>query len=230
MKKISQFFALVLAGVFVLMHSCTYEHINSSDTTGGEDDGSICFERDVLPIFISNCTQSGCHNSISREDGYDLSSYSTIVAKGIKPGNYKDSKIYKVISKRSGDDIMPPPPYPRLSDEQILTIARWIQDGALDTPCSSNNNNCNTSNVTLSNAVKPILDTYCKGCHSGTRPSGGINLTTYTGIRATALDGSLLGTIRHDNGYAPMPPSGTRLTTCQVSIISQWIAQGAKND
>ena len=67
--------------------TCTREYV--------EDLRGVCFDSDVLPIFQSNCTQSGCHNSQDRKEGYDLTSYESIVSRGIVPGDYKASKIYK---------------------------------------------------------------------------------------------------------------------------------------
>jgi len=67
--------------------SCTREYV--------EDLRGVCFERDVLPIFQSNCSQSGCHNSQNRANGYDLTSYDKIVSHGIERGNYKGSEIFQ---------------------------------------------------------------------------------------------------------------------------------------
>jgi hypothetical protein len=75
--------------------TCTREYI--------EDLQEVCFERDVLPIFQSNCLQSGWHNSQDRREGYDLTTYDRIVSRGIEPGNYKSSKIYEVLVVAGGD-------------------------------------------------------------------------------------------------------------------------------
>ncbi|MFY8185634.1 MAG: hypothetical protein ACOVLD_06160, partial [Bacteroidia bacterium] len=40
---------------------------------------NTCFKEDILPIFVSNCTMSGCHNSIDKKEGYDLSNYDGIM-------------------------------------------------------------------------------------------------------------------------------------------------------
>ncbi|MBK8561892.1 MAG: hypothetical protein IPN76_00670 [Saprospiraceae bacterium] len=83
----------VALSVLLLASACTREYI--------QDVNDVCFEQEVLPIFQSNCTQSGCHNSTSRESGYDFSTYEGIL-KGIEPGNYKQSEAYKVITKTFG--------------------------------------------------------------------------------------------------------------------------------
>ena len=176
--------------------TCTQEYV--------EDLRGVCFESDVLPIFQSNCTQSGCHNSQDHEEGYDLSSYEKIVSRGITPGNYKDSKIYKVLVAPGGEELMPQSPYARLTDAQITTIALWIEDGAKNTTCSDSTA-CNTLDVKYSTAITPILQTYCNGCHGGGSPQGNINYNTYAGVKATATNGKLLGSIQHASGYSAMP-------------------------
>lgn len=208
-----------VATVVLLAAACTREYI--------EDVNGVCFEQDVLPIFQSNCTQSGCHNSNDHEEGLDYSNYTGIM-ESVEPGNYKGSEVYKYITK-SGEEAMPPSPYDRLTDEQITTIALWIEQGAKNSACSSSTT-CDTSNITLSGTVKPILENYCTGCHGGSAPSGDISLTNYNGIKASADDGSLLGSVKHANGFVAMPPDANKLTACQISKIEKWIALGAKND
>ncbi len=200
--------------------SCTREY--------AEDLRGVCFERDVLPIFQSNCTQSGCHNSQDHEEGYDLTSYDNIVRKGIEPYDYQASEIYEVLVKSFGEEAMPQSPYSRLTDEQITTIALWIDEGAKNTTCIDST--CNTSNVTFSSSVKPILQTYCNGCHGGSNPEGGVDYNTYNGVKATVDNGKLPGSIEHQSGYSPMPKNGNKLSACKISIIKTWIDAGAPNN
>ncbi|MCB9333487.1 MAG: hypothetical protein H6574_20705 [Lewinellaceae bacterium] len=199
--------------------TCTREYI--------DDLQGVCFERDVLPIFQSNCTQSGCHNSQDRESGYDLSSYNGIMAGGITPGNYKASKIYKVLVAPLGR--MPQSPFSRLTDEQITTIAVWIEDGALNEVCPIDTS-CNVTGVSFSGSVRPILQLYCNGCHSGSNPEGGINYSTYNGVKANVDNGSLLGSIQHLSAYVAMPKNANKLSPCNINIIKAWIDSGAPNN
>lgn len=208
--------ALLVVGQF----GCTNEYV--------EDLNGVCFEDEVLPIFVSNCTQSGCHNSQSHEKGYDLSNYMSIVKKGIKPGNFRNSEIYEVLVKTGGEEAMPPKPYTRLTDEQITTIALWIEEGAKNTTCASTS--CDTTGVTFSGSVLPIFKNYCNGCHGGASPSAGIDLTTYAKVKPTVADGSLLGSVRHASGFVPMPENGNKLSNCNISKIQAWVNAGAKND
>ncbi len=201
--------------------SCTREYV--------EDLRGVCFERDVLPIFQSNCTQSGCHNSQDREAGYDFTTYDKIVSHGIEPGNYKASKVYEAIVAPFGEEAMPQAPYTRLPDEQISTIALWIDEGAKNTTCPDSGT-CNTTDVAFSTSVTPILQQYCNGCHAGSSPQGNVNYNTYNGVKATVTNGKLLASIQHAAGALAMPQNGNKLSTCNISIIKAWIDAGAPNN
>jgi hypothetical protein len=91
---------------------------------------------------------------------------------------------------------------------------------------------CDTTNITYSGSVKPILD-LCQGCHSnGSAASygGGIKLEDYTDVKAHAIDGKLLGSIKHSGGYSPMPKGSSQLETCKITIIEKWISAGEPNN
>lgn len=214
---------LALSGVALFLlflgNQCTHEYL--------ENVNPVCFESEVLPIFQSNCTQSGCHNATDREKGYDLSNYEGIVKKGIKPGNYQSSEMYRVLV--SSIERMPKSPYNRLTDNQIEIIALWIEQGAQNTTnCASVS--CDTTNVTFSGSVKPVLDTYCNGCHSGSAPSGDIDLTSWDKVMPSVNNGSLVGSVEYASGFSPMPDGGDQLSSCNIAIIKKWVALGAKND
>lgn len=196
--------------------------------TTGTPTSDICFERDILPIFVSNCAKSGCHDAATRADGYILTSYATITAKGLKPGNANNSDLYEVLIETDLDKRMPLNPNPALSSAQIDIIKRWINSGA---PNSSGCTPiCDASVFTYSGAIVPIINTYCKGCHATAAPSAGLALDTYTGVKLIADNGSFLGTTKHLSGYAAMPQGGAKLGDCELSQIEKWIQAGAPNN
>jgi len=92
-----------------------------------------------------------------------------------------------------------------------------------------NNGNCDTTNVTYTNTIKPIMDQSCAGCHGSSSPSGGIDLTTYSSVRTSAEDGSLYGTMSFQTGYSPMPKNGSKLNDCTLNKIQAWINKGYPN-
>jgi len=89
---------------------------------------------------------------------------------------------------------------------------------------------CDTTNVTYSNDVWPIINSKCTGCHSGTAASGNVKLENYNDIKISGENGGLLGTIRHENGWSPMPKGGSKLQDCDILKIEIWQSQGYPNN
>lgn len=193
------------------------------------DPDVIYFETDVLPILVSNCAKSGCHNVTSAEEDIILDSYENVMSSDvIEVGDPNDSELYEKITENDPDDVMPPPPHQRLSTEQISKIRNWISQGAENITCSSAG--CDTVDVTFNASIKPLLTNKCVGCHSGSVPSGNLNFTTHAGVQVPALDGRLLGAVTHANGFAPMPQGGSKLSDCEIRTIELWIEGGALNN
>lgn len=75
------------------------------------------FSNDIKSIISTNCAVSGCHN-------------------GSQPPNFsEDENIFQNASRiksRTGSGTMPPAGRPDLTDEEIQSIACWVDDGALD--------------------------------------------------------------------------------------------------
>ncbi len=185
---------------------------------------TVYFASAILPIIVSNCAKSGCHDATSHVEGYNLTSYSAI-ARMVSPGNASGSRLYTIIKGGS----MPPRSSGSVSAAQLALIQTWINQGAANNSCSGG---CDTTIYTFSGAVNPTLQTYCVGCHNSTTTSGSVNLSTYSGVLTSAqngqLMGSLLGTLPAP--YAQMPLGGNPLATCQITQIQKWIAAGAPNN
>jgi hypothetical protein len=94
---------------------------------------------------------------------------------------------------------------------------------------NTNTTGCDTTDVSFSTTVKPILDQYCAtaGCHDATN-SAGYNLTTYNG--AVQAKSRLIGVIKWETGYSAMPKGGTKLSDCQIAQVSAWVNEGTKNN
>lgn len=234
MKKINIFIAAFIA-CLVLAGACKHtppETVIPDPPTGGGTGGGpgstrVCFETEVLPLFQSNCAKSGCHDAATHTEGYIFDSYENIMRKDIIPGNASNSEVYEVLFE-DGNDKMPPPPNPDLTAAQKALIGRWINEGALNTTnCGTN---CDTTNFRFSTAVSVITNTYCVGCHSGSAPSGGINLSSYAGVAAAAQSGRLYNAITHAAGYSPMPKDAAKLSDCQITQIRKWIQSGTPNN
>ena len=91
-------------------------------------------------------------------------------------------------------------------------------------------NDCQYDKATYTDAVEPILVNYCYQCHSTQSNLTNVKLEGYSAVMPFAQSGSLLGSIRHDSGFVPMPQDRPKLSDCEIDIIAQWIAEGAQNN
>jgi mono/diheme cytochrome c family protein len=89
---------------------------------------------------------------------------------------------------------------------------------------------CDTTNVRYSQQVKSILESNCVSCHNINLANGLVRLDDHVNAKIHVNDGSLMGTIRHASGYVAMPPSGSKLSNCDIAILQAWINQGAPNN
>ncbi len=195
------------------------------------DPDIIYFSKDVLPLLISNCAFSGCHDADSAEDGVILESYEDVIMTAdVEPFNLDDSEIYEVLVDQDEEERMPPAPTERLSADQIQIIARWILQGAEDLNCDPSLTACDSTSVSLANDVQPILNSQCLGCHSGAAPSGGIGLDSYGLIKNVADNGKLIGAITWSPGFVDMPQGGDKLSDCDIAIIQGWIDEGTMDN
>lgn len=185
---------------------------------------SVYFENQILPLLVSQCAKSGCHDATTHEEGLNLTSYANIIKK-IKPGNPSNSKLYKVLLETGGDR-MPPPPASAWTTEQINLFKKWIEQGAVNNACNEDYGSCNTDNITYTNYVKGLMTGKCQGCHSGTSPQGNLKLTNYAEVKASAESGRLVGSMAWEIGYSRMPKNGQQLPVCSVDKVRAWINAG----
>jgi len=89
---------------------------------------------------------------------------------------------------------------------------------------------CDTVNVSYSQDVWPIISSNCTSCHSGGAPSGNVYLDNYDNIVIAADNGSLLGAIKHESGYSPMPKGGGMLSDCNIALIEKWVEDGTPDN
>jgi hypothetical protein len=84
---------------------------------------------------------------------------------------------------------------------------------------------CDTTGVTWSGTIKPLMQAECAipGCH--VPGSQDPDLTTYAGVRAIALDGSLKK--RAIDGVPSFMPTSGKLPNCQLVKLKAWIDAGA---
>jgi mono/diheme cytochrome c family protein len=92
------------------------------------------------------------------------------------------------------------------------------------------NTSCDTTAVSYSSTILPILQNQCLGCHSANANSGSVNLEGYDQVKIYVDNGKLLGSIQHGSGYSPMPKDQPQLEPCTINRVASWINAGALNN
>ena len=190
-------------------------------------EGTVSFQYQILPIMVSACGYSGCHDRASHEEGVILVDYESI-RREVRPGNANRSELYKSITEDpNDDDFMPERPAAPLTSNQTRLIRDWIDQGANETDCGVP---CDPTQASFSEDIFPILKDYCVGCHGNNREDGGVNLSSHAEILASVNNGSLIGAMKREISFAPMPPLGSYVSGCRIAQIENWIADGAPNN
>lgn len=104
--------------------------------SGCGQDRAVSFRDDVMPILQAHCSE--CHTQGGEgveASGFSVASYETVMegtqyGSVIKPGSSFDSTLVVLIEGRADHSINMPRDRPQLSDKQIATIRRWIDQGA----------------------------------------------------------------------------------------------------
>ncbi len=93
---------------------------------------TVSFNNDIIPIFNSNCSFSGCHSSASHSGGLTLEAtvaYSQLLNSGsgyVDTLNPELSLLYSRLISASN----PMPPNAKLNDCSKQLILKWIQQKA----------------------------------------------------------------------------------------------------
>lgn len=86
------------------------------------------------------------------------------------------------------------------------------------------------STVTYTAYIAPIFNANCaiSGCHVAPSPAGGVYLSDYMDSKLQVQNNNLIGTLKHEFGYPPMPyPLGTPpLPDSVIAVIQCWKDHG----
>ncbi len=84
--------------------------------------------------------------------------------------------------------------------------------------------------VSYAKDIQPLLSTHCAtaGCHDASGLGGGYDFTHYEGVYQASS--RMIGALRHEAGYSPMPKGAPALDPQTVHLISLWISEGAQNN
>lgn len=91
---------------------------------------------------------------------------------------------------------------------------------------------CNETITSVSyyDDIQPIIASNCYRCHSNENNgelAEGNDLEGYLDIFPYAKSGALLGVVKHNDGFTPMPLNDDKLALCDILKIEMWVAEGA---
>lgn len=90
------------------------------------------------------------------------------------------------------------------------------------------NASCDTTNVTYSGTVQPIINNNCLTCHNSPSTGGNIVLTSYADV--VSYSSRITGAIKHLNSYSAMPKNAAMLKACSINQWDIWVRKGMLND
>jgi hypothetical protein len=123
--KIKLFLAsLIILATISWITSCTHK----TDISGYPD---VCFDTEVLPIFVGNCAIDGCHSG--NGEAMPITKYTEIMY-GITAGNPDKSSFYQVMIDKWGINRMPPSQPVSIDNRTIVRM--WIEQGAPELKCA----------------------------------------------------------------------------------------------
>jgi hypothetical protein len=90
---------------------------------------------------------------------------------------------------------------------------------------------CDTTNITFSGTIVPVLSNNCYNCHSNASAASygnNVRLENYADIQSRIA--AVVGTIKHTGSYSPMPKNGGKLNECSILKLDIWVRQGMLNN
>ena len=88
--------------------------------------------------------------------------------------------------------------------------------------------NCDTTMVTYTQHIAPLVQLRCTPCHDAEAIDSQIPLITYDGLKAMVVAERLHGALHHESGFSPMPKDmSATLPVCELALFDKWIHDGA---
>jgi hypothetical protein len=87
---------------------------------------------------------------------------------------------------------------------------------------------CDTTAVTYSGTIQPLIANNCITCHFSAATGGNITLNTYNEVVANSS--RITGSIKHLSNYSAMPKNSAKLSDCKIAEWDIWVRKGMLND
>jgi hypothetical protein len=197
------------------------------------DSAAPTFRGDVLPLLEKRCI--ACHGQEKPQQGLNLTAAATILTGGISGPAFQigSSRNSLLLTKLVSGTM--PPGGPKLPEEEIELIRRWIDEGAAREAAGLG------LNLVTEADVLPILQARCVICHGKTEKSGGLDLRTQAARLAGGESGpaivpgkpdeSLLiekvkAGLLHPSAKEQYDHAVRNPTEAESAVLRQWVALG----
>jgi mono/diheme cytochrome c family protein len=218
----------------------------------------VSFESEVAPILKSNCVR--CHGPEQASANLRLDTFNMIVRGGrngvpVAPRLPQRSALALRLIAENPQQRMPRGGA-KLSDPDIMTIARWIEQGAMfdgtDRDAMIGDSKVEkkppiqvvmadgSESVSFTKDVAPWMVNICVGCHSGNNPRGDFAFTTFEQLLQGGPTGNTIVPGKPDESYIidlvlrqeplKMPAGQAQLKRSQAQALETWIREGAHFD
>ncbi len=221
----------------------------------------VSFEHEIAPILKDNCLS--CHGDENPRANLRMDTFNGIVKggqNGVPVAPRLPARSALVLRMASLDDqLRMPKDGPKLTDADIMTVARWIEQGAnydgmdRDAPIGESTAERKeppkpvkivmadgSETVSFKDDVAPWLVNICMGCHSGNNPRGKFGFTTFEQLLQGGPTGSTIVPGKPDESYIvdlvlrqeplKMPQGQAQLKRSQAVALETWIREGAHFD
>ena len=216
--------AFLLVALFACQHELVLPTVQHNPGVPCSTD-TVYFQNQLLPLLVSTCAMATCHNTQYHTLGFDMTTYAGVM-KLVVPANAESSVLYTVITNSEPTDKMPIWPAPVWTPAQSDLLKKWIDQGALDNACDEDAAECDTSRLTYTNFIQPLVASHCLGCHVQAAWGGGVVLNTYADLKASTQGGRLYGAVAWQGGHLSMPKFQKQLPACVVRKVEVWIQNG----
>jgi len=218
----------------------------------------VSFEKEVTPIVKTNCLR--CHSEAQASANLRLDTYAAI-GKGGRSGpvvfpKVPNRSLLAVKLIHPDEKLRMPQGAAKLKDEEILTVVRWIEQGApfdgadRDAPIGDSLVEKKppvqvvmadgSETVSFRRDIAPMLVNICIGCHSGNNARGDYRFETFEQLLQGGPTGNTVVPGKPDESYLidlvlrqdplKMPAGQAQLKLSQAKAFETWVREGAKFD
>lgn len=144
MSKKTVFLSVITTVIIISLFTLSFYGCNDIPVSPRE---TVSYSQDIQPVFTTNCSFPGCHNSIDKRAGIDLTSWESLILNGsdfgaeVIPYNSRWSHMLMHINRVDtnispfSEPLMPKVKVPYANGQPLLRntielITKWIDQGA----------------------------------------------------------------------------------------------------